>query len=222
MKSKAVRFFAIIFVLSLSILACNFGASPDTGTTTEGTPAPKVLFQDDFSRKGNNWLQIRDEEGITDFDQDGYRIKVDKENWFFWSTPELSLSNVAIDVDATKIGGPNESEFGVICRYIDENNFYFFSVTSDGYFSMNKYKDGDYSFIGMEDFGQADNVNSENALNHLRVECNGTAFRLFLNGQLLGEAQDDSFSTGDVGLIAGTTDVVGTDILFDNFVVTEP
>lgn len=220
MKTQNFRFVLFVGMLSLSIFACTFGASD---TATEPTPTgPKVLFQDDFSSTGNEWLQLRDTDGITDFEQDGYRIKVDKTEWVFWSNPGISVSNVKIDVDATKLGGPEENEFGVICRYVDENNFYFFTTTSDGYFSVNKMVNGEFSFIGMEEFGTTEVVNGGNALNHLTAECNGNTLRFWVNGTLLLETQDDSYTVGDVGLIAGTADAAGTDILFDNFVVTEP
>lgn len=220
MKIQKRRFIIFILLMALSIFACNFGSSGAGGDTEPA--GPKILFQDDFSRKGNDWLQLRDEDGITDYDQDGYRIKVDKAEWIFWSNPGLSLTNVKIDVDATKIGGPEENEFGVICRYVDENNFYFFSVTSDGFFSVTKLINGEYEFIGMEEFGATDAVNAGNTLNHLTGECNGNVLRFWVNGTLLAETQDDTFTEGDVGLIAGTTDISGTDVLFDNFVVTEP
>ncbi len=225
MKTQNFRFILFVGVLALSILACTFGAS---GTATEAPPTeatptgPKVLFQDDFSSAGNEWLQLRDTDGITDFEQDGYRIMVDKTEWVFWSNPGISVSNVKIDVDATKLGGPEENEFGVICRYVDENNFYFFTTTSDGYFSVNKMVNGEFSFIGMEEFGTTEVVNGGNVLNHLTAECNGNTLRFWVNGSLLLETQDDSYTVGDVGLIAGTADAAGTDILFDNFVVTEP
>lgn len=218
MKSIHYRIFLPGIVLLLSILACTFG-TPGTG---DATPGPTVLFQDDFSTKSNGWLQLRDADGITDFDQNGYRIQVQKTEWIFWSNPGLSLGNLKIDVDATKLGGPEENEFGIICRYVDESNFYFFTVTSDGYFSINKFLNGEDEFIGMEEFGTTDAVKSGNALNHLTAECNGSTLKLWVNGTLLAEAQDSSFTVGDVGLIAGTADTAGTDILFDNFVVTEP
>jgi len=220
MKIHKHRLIVFILAMTLSIFACNFGSS-GTGGDTDPV-GPKVLFQDDFSRQGNDWLQLRDADGITDYDQDGYRIKVDKVEWIFWSNPGLSLTNVKVDVDVTKIGGPEENEFGVICRYVDENNFYFFTATSDGFFSINKLINGEYEFIGMDDFGTTDAVNAENTLNHLTAECNGNALRFWVNGALLAEVQDDTFTVGDVGLIAGTADVSGTDVLFDNFVVTEP
>jgi hypothetical protein len=220
MTTNKHRFTLFFLALSLSIFACTFGAS---GTGTDPTPSgPIVLFQDDFSSKGNEWFELRDADGITDFDQDGYRIKIDKPEWVFWSTPGISVTDVKIDVDATKIGGPDENEFGVICRYVDENNFYFFTATSDGYFSVNKYVAGEYEFIGMEEFETTDAVHAGNVLNHLTVECNSNSLRFWINGTLVAETQDDSFTVGDVGLIAGTADDAGTDILFDNMVVTEP
>jgi hypothetical protein len=222
MKTHKTRFLLLLTALPLAILACTVGA---TGTGTDATPVPigpKVLFQDDFSSKGNDWLQLRDDEGITDYDQDGYRIMVNKPEWIFWSNPGISLTNLKIEVDASKIGGPEENEFGVICRYVDENNFYFFTVTSDGFYSVNKVIAGEYEFIGMEEFGTTDVIQAGNALNHLTAECNGNALKFWVNGTLLSDVQDDSFTVGDVGLIAGTSDTSGTDILFDNFTITEP
>lgn len=219
MNRSINRFLILLIVLVLSSLACSLGA---TGTPTEVPSGPKILFQDDFSSKGNEWLQLRDADGITDYEQEGYQTKVDKTEWIFWSNPGISLTNLKIDVDASKIDGPEENEFGVICRYVDENNFYFFTVTSDGFFSINKVINGEYEFIGMDEFGTTDAVLPGNALNHLTAECNGNTLKFWVNGTLLLETQDDSFTVGDVGLIAGTADTIGTNILFDNFVVTEP
>ncbi|GAB4578520.1 MAG: hypothetical protein Fur0022_12550 [Anaerolineales bacterium] len=219
MKTNSYRSGLLLIALLFASLACNFGAS---GTDPQATPGPRILFQDDFSSKSNDWLQLRDSEGITDFEQGSYQIKVDKAEWIFWSNPGISLENLKIDVDATKASGPEENEFGVICRYVDENNFYFFTVTSDGFYSVNKVLNGEYEFIGMDEFGTTNVINAGNVLNHLTVECNGSNLRFWVNGTLLADVQDTSFTVGDVGLLAGTSATPGTDILFDNFVVTEP
>lgn len=36
------------------------------------------------------------------------------------------------------------------------------------------------------------------------------------------EAEDEDFRAGDVGVVTGTYNVQGVDILFDNFVVKKP
>jgi hypothetical protein len=59
--------------------------------------------------------------------------------------------------------------------------------------------------------------------NNLRAECVGEDLTLYANGVRLIRVQDQAFTGGDVGLIAGTpASTQGTDILFDNFIVTVP
>jgi hypothetical protein len=45
---------------------------------------------------------------------------------------------------------------------------------------------------------------------------------LWVNGQKLSVVRDGDFLHGDVGVIAGTNENAGVDILFDNFVVYNP
>jgi hypothetical protein len=186
------------------------------------TASSNVLFEDDFEDPGSGWLSLRDAEGITDYEQGGYRIKVDKPDWFFWVEAGRTFTDVQIDVDAVKIGGPDQNEFGVICRYVDETNFYFLSITSDGYYGVNKLIDDEYEFIGMSEMQSTPAVKLGDASNHLQVTCDGNSLRLSVNGSLVADVQDDSFASGDVGLIAGTTDEPGADVLFDNLVVVSP
>ena len=39
-----------------------------------------------------------------------------------------------------------DGDFGVICRYQDIDNFYGLEVSEDGYFSIWKYVDGEFSY----------------------------------------------------------------------------
>jgi hypothetical protein len=65
-------------------------------------------------------------------------------------------------------------------------------------------------------------VRQGNATNHIQAECNGSTLRLVVNGQQLAETTDSDFTSGDAGLLAGSFENPGTDILFDNFIVREP
>ncbi len=65
-------------------------------------------------------------------------------------------------------------------------------------------------------------IASGQAINHLRADCVGSKLRLYVNGQMLMEAEDDAFRNGDVGVIAGAYHLPGVDILFDNFEVKKP
>jgi hypothetical protein len=119
-------------------------------------------------------------------------------------------------------GGPETNEFGIICRHVDDDNFYFLTATSDGYYSISKYLDGEYYNLSEDTFVATDLVNQGIASNHLRVDCIGDTLSIHINGQFVASVTDSDFQSGDVGLLAGSYDEAGADLLFDNFVVYQP
>jgi hypothetical protein len=54
------------------------------------------------------------------------------------------------------------------------------------------------------------------------MDCVGEALTLYVNGIQIASVADSDFAKGDVGLMAGTYDITGTDIHFDNFIVRQP
>ena len=243
MKKRIVLFAS---VLMLSSLACSLVSQLVEGDAPVAEPLPTIevepvepepiqpeptaiseqpsiiLFQDDFSDTSSGW--DRNEDGITDYYNDGYRIQVNSDNLFLFANPGLkNLPNdVRIEVDATKLSGPDDNSFGILCRYQDTSNFYRFFVSSDGYAGIILVKDGDMKNLNGEKLTPISAALAGNATNKIRVNCIGTTLSLFVNGEQVLTAEDSTFSNGDVGIFAGTFDIVGTDILFDNFVVTRP
>jgi hypothetical protein len=69
---------------------------------------------------------------------------------------------------------------------------------------------------------ESDSINQGGTSNHIRLDCVGDSLTLFVNGDKVNEVTDSGLTSGDVGLIAGTFDTPGTDILFDNYVVRNP
>jgi hypothetical protein len=213
----------MVIVISFAVMGCN--ASPANHTIqVPPTTQPLVLFQDDFSDTSGSWYSMETDEGLTDYFNEGYRILVNRNDYYLWSIPKGQLfTDVRIEVDASKIGGPDFNEIGVICRYKDSDNFYFFTISSDGYYSVSKFIDGNEQWIGMDE-PQLDDVNihTGEATNQLEVVCNQGTLSLSVNGKHLIDVTDGDLSEGNVGLIAGTWDTPGTDILFDNFKVLKP
>lgn len=189
-------------------------------------PAPAwssdVLYQDDFSVLGGAWSRVRDDAGITDYDQGGYRIQVLQPNTQFWSHPGLDVQDVEMEVETRTLAGPDENLYGVLCRYQDDQNFYFFLIGNDGFFVVGKYKNGEQSYIGMDTFGFHPTLQAERADTQMQVRCVGETLSLTVNGTEIVTVEDHDFSHGDVGLMAGTFALPGTDVLFDNFVVRNP
>jgi hypothetical protein len=215
--------FAILFVLALVTQACNFSPVSTPAGGGGGELPSNVLFFDDFSKTSSGWDRRNDTDVVTDYANGGYRIYLDKENYDVWANPSKSFpGDVQVEVDATKTAGPEDNDFGVICRYQDTSNFYFFIISSDGYAAIGMYKDGSQQLISGEQMEQAEGINSGATTNHIRADCVGSDLKLYANGNLVASATDSSFTSGDVGLLAGTFGTVGTDILFDNFYVYKP
>jgi hypothetical protein len=220
--------FVAFFVLLFASLACNTSSLPILGGKT-ATPN-KILYQDDFSDTSTGWASITDADGITDYDDGFYRIRVDtigsdKNGMDMWSHPGQDLEgDVRVEVDATKIGGPDSNDIGVLCRYTkkdDAFNFYYFLITSDGYVGIAKMKDSHSKMISGKEMTESSEI-KKTSTNHIRADCVGKKLTLYVNGKQVATATDDEFTSGDIGLLAGTFEEPGVDIHFDNFVVSKP
>ncbi|MBG7610207.1 MAG: hypothetical protein IZT55_04995 [Anaerolineae bacterium] len=214
---KKIYLTACLTALLLASLACSV-------LDTEITPelSQEVLFQDDFSDTSSGWDQFSDGDGLTDYQNGYYRIVINAEEMDVWANPGLMFRDVVVEVDATKAGGPDDNDLGVICRYQDVENFYFFIISSDGYYVVGKVVDGEQQLIGADQMYPSDAINQGAATNHIQAECVGSQLTFYVNGTMLSEVNDATYSDGDVGLIAGTFSEAGTEIHFDNFKVSMP
>jgi hypothetical protein len=211
----------ILITLSLLVgmtLACSDSIFVKPSPTVGSNP---VLFQDDFTDPSSGWLTERDADHIIDYENNGFRIWGNRAQFDYWSIPNLNFSDVRIEVDAVKIGGPDNNSFGVICRYSHEN-FYGFIISSDGYYGISKRKNGDHQIIGAEGMKTSPVIQQGTATNHIRADCIGNDLTLYVNGEKLQEVTDNDFPNGDVGLLAGSFDVGGIDIRFNRFQVLKP
>ncbi len=188
------------------------------------TPAPQpgeTLFFDDFSNPLSGWGRFTSAEGTMDYDGGGYRFLVNGLQTHFWSTPGKSFSDVRLEVDVAKVGGPDENRIGLLCRFV-ENDYYFFLLSSDGYYAIGKFVHGSVIQLGQNEMQYSDSVHKGLAVNHLRADCIGNTLTFYVNGQPVAQAQDADLTQGEVGLLAGTFSQPGVDVIFDNFAVIQP
>ena len=180
------------------------------------------LYQDDFSDPGSGWPQTTNTEGSMGYDQGSYRMQVQSPQYDLQAVSGGPFADVQIEVDATLQSGPLYNRFGLICRYMDVNDFYFFAVSSDGYYGIGKLKDGVTSLLGQEMMAYSSFILKGNNTNHLRFDCIGSTLKGIVNGQTLAITEDADFSGGETGLMTGSFDEGGVDLRFDNFVVIKP
>lgn len=203
----------LTFLFSLTLATCQ--------------PAPiilpgDVLFSDDFSTHEQGWAHLVNDGGVMDYNAGGFRFYIREPNLNYWTTPRQHFADVRLEVDALQYAGPVENRLGLMCRYRDDNNFYFFVISTDGYYAVGKVKDGVQTLLGQTAMQYARSIETGIAINHLRAECQGNTLRFYINDAPVALVEDMDFSEGDVGLLAGTFEVGGLDVLFDDFKVLQP
>jgi len=128
-------------------------------------------------------------------------------------------------VEARQVSGPNDNAYGIICRYQNEENFYVFLISGDGYYAIGKYQTGDENVVYLTENGQfqpSDAINTGIASNEMEVSCLGNELSLAVNGAPLVSVNDPTFVTGDIGLAASTLQAATGVIEFDNVQVAAP
>jgi hypothetical protein len=196
---------------------------PIANPTNPPLLTPEVLYFDDFSNPNSGWDKVNESDYSTDYYNNAYRIVENDAKADVWANPDsLSFGDVIIEVDAIKNGGPDDNDFGIICRYQDVDRFYYGIISSDGYYGIIKVSSGGSETLGRDYLEYSDSINQGYVSNYIRFDCIGDALTLYANGDLLDLQTDAEYASGNVGLIAGTYDTPGTDILFDNFTVQEP
>lgn len=213
MKSK--RSILLLVLLVLTSLACfSIGAK---------TPESDILFSDDFSDTSKKWDQVTETTRTTDYFNEAYRITVNDINSDAWANPgKESFTDTRIEVDASKNGGPDDNDFGIICRYIDPNKFYYGVISSDGFYAIMKMTADGGTPLGNENMAESDAINIGAVTNHIRFDCIGSTLTLYVNQTQVDQQTDIEYTSGNAGLLAGTFTTAGADILFDNFLVYKP
>ena len=220
---KRYLFLAVLILIAFIIFACSnadlLQSTPKAITTTQ---AGMVLYQDNFSNPNSGWDTWNQNGSLVAYQDGGLRILVNAIQYDYWSRPGVHFNDSRAEVDTRKLAGPDDNDYGILCRYRDQNNYYAFLISSDGYDGIVKMRDGKYTIVSGNSLQYSDAVQKGQNSNHLRAECIGPQLTLTVNGQQVAQAQDADFSAGEIGLTAGAYDKPGVDIRFDNFVVYKP
>lgn len=208
-------------LLLLVSLACALPGGPIIETTPPLVSPGSVIVQDEFSDPASGWDHFQSAEGVMDYDGGGYRFLVNALQAQFWATPHLNAKDVRLEVDAGKLGGPDENRIGLICRSAN-NSYYFFIISSDGFYGIGLFKDGQATLLHAPEMQANSAIHTGLAVNHLRADCVGDKLTFYVNGERLAEVQDTTLSMGEFGLLAGTFSQPGVDVIFDHFIATQP
>jgi len=182
-----------------------------------------LLYFDDFSNDDSGWYYNGDPSAFAAYEGGGYRIVVTQETSAVWAVPGRLFTDVRIEVSADKKSGDDDNFFGLMCRVqgsTDTANFYLLMISSDGYYGIAKrVNGGELILVGQEKMQFSNAINLGSGMNQVRADCVGDTLSLYANDVLLVEVVDSDLTTGQVGLLAGTFSVPGTNILFDDLAI---
>lgn len=212
---------SILFLMSLTLGACSMieNLTAEQPTLASGT----LLDEDDFSITPNGWGTMGRTGGEIGFEYEGLTITVDTPNFMFWTVNGSKFTDAQVEVDAVLLEGPSDDNFGVICRFQDNKNFYAFVISHDGYYGIFKMIDGAIvTGSGEAKLEYSEAIRKGGVVNHIVATCQDEMLSLTVNDTLLTQVQDSSFSEGQIGLIASAYSDPGVKVLFDNLKIYQP
>ena len=209
-------------------------AKPQPTDTPEPTPTTVVLptlpayarliLRDDFTDPKSGWDRTAAHGNSMNYTDNGYSISIGgpSDGESSWIKDGLTDISVEVDEDAQSGAG----WYGVMCRVKEGVGGYSFEINTDGGYSITKYVFAANGTTSKDMAAGSLNtgVYHETGTNHVRGDCIGKTLTLTINGHVIDQGTDSSFSTGGVGLvaIAFSDSAKGLDTLFQKFVVRAP
>ena len=179
-----------------------------------------ALFEDSFDDARNGWTLTSNAQADVAIKSGQLFITVKKPDSLAWTTARgKSFDDFTLDIDATSPAGPDDNDYGVIVRHADDDNFYRFEISGDGYYNIQKRAKGKWEKL-VPDWTPSHAIRKGRVTNHLRVTCAGDLMTFSVNQIQLAQIQDTLSARGSIGLLVGTLIQPDVQVAFDNLKVT--
>jgi hypothetical protein len=184
-------------------------------------------YFDDFSNPNSGWAVGENENVIYRYLNGEYQIYLKRGDWGWAITPDLVLpGDYRIEVDARRVSS-GVCSYGLVfgTRWTSDSweTYQVIVWPTDGEFLVNK-RALDGSWTTIQDWTYSSAINRNYGTNRIRVDRVGTAIRIYINGTLVANITDSSF-TGpgrDAGIRAYSYWNAPVDVRFDNFRASQP
>lgn len=208
----------------VALSACNLLP----GARVDACQLGDQLFADVFDHEGDanlcNWALYRTAGAAVEITNGALSISISDAGQMAWTNPGRDFTDVVITAQTRQVSGPGDNAYGLICRYRDEDNFYVFLISGDGYYAIGKYA-GDVpqvDYLTGPEYLPSAFINQGVAANRLTVRCVGDELSLEVNGELLATVRDSTHTSGDIGLAASPFAAGRLVIEFDDVQVSRP
>ncbi|MFP4344154.1 MAG: hypothetical protein ACLFU8_05625 [Anaerolineales bacterium] len=190
-----------------------------TPAAAEGKPS---LFADDFTSPNRAWALFETNEGAAYVQQGELYLEDRGRGIGIYTHPvDHEWQDVEVDVRVRHIAGAQNNWMGVICRQQDEENYYLFAISADGYYLILKVEAGIPTPVAGPLTSEL--INAGRATNQLLVRCEEDTLALSINGDLVALRTDRTFREGNVALFADAVEAGSTTtVAFDALTILEP
>lgn len=196
--------------LALS-LACGFSTVFSPTATPPPTPDPlaayarwPLVLRDTFFEPKNDWEIAEDTEGELatgrlSVSGGKYRWEVTAVQGFIWWSQALEdtfTSDFYASVDARRVSGTSEADYGLVFRH-DGDNYYYFQVSDTGQYAVYLYSADEWAELVA--WTETAAIRADRA-NKVAVAGEGERFTFFINGERVGQVIDPTLPSGAVGV----------------------
>lgn len=212
----------------------NSGAGTGTVTATE-VPAPSTdgaFYTEEFDGDLAAWeaFMANGSASQVEFGLDGGSLFVslsqeeDKIPYFYLVNPENEYSSVQLEATTTNYGN-NTNGVSLVCNY-NGTNWYEFTVSNAGLYSINYYDPAATSTLGYIQLagGGSSAIKTGKAANTYRAVCNGNELALYINDTQVKTITDTIYNLagGRIGIGVSSPQTLPVDVSFEYLTVGEP
>ena len=197
------------------------------GATSTSAPEGQSLVRDDFASDAGVWSVGDYSDSAFEITNGAYIITIKDTNLIAWGNYEpQTYANVSISTEATDLSDlPQSSKnwpgFGLICGYVDNNNFYYAGVTADGYYVVNKYQNGDTVGLSSSDgkWAKTNDIVPFQKSYNVRLVCADGYLSLYVDDKRIEYVADSDLGEGLLGIFVNSFDASGVTVSFDNVII---
>ena len=164
----------------------NKTTTTNTNTTTTSN-SKKEIWNDSFITNKNNWAEIDDDKVKLEVKSGSYYFDHKRASAGWSSTKEVDIDTskeFEITTRILKINGIKNNGYGLIFGRKDGENQFIFSITGNGSYSIDQYKNGKYT--ALKDWTKSSYIKSGNyATNTLKIKKERGFIKFYVNDRYL-------------------------------------
>ena len=216
MNNNKSRNFLAIATLALATLGCGISSLLGGGS----------LLEDDFSSSDSGWGTGTDATSSVEYSNGTLQMQVFTENYFVWSTPDAEdYENIHIEATAINNNTDPSTAFGILCnQQVVDDSFYYFAVTPAQEYAIVKaaVAQTDVFLTNDDQWAKSDLIAEGASSYRVGADCGAGRLALYVDGQLIAEVNDSTYTNGGVALFTWSgEDVPSANVSFDDFVMTK-